>query len=49
MTTIPTGDLPHGLWPSGDGSLIAVGLENANAVALIESASNTVKATIASR
>ena len=48
VATIPTGDLPHGLWPSGDGSLVAVGLENANAVALIDTASNTVKATIAS-
>ena len=48
VATIPVGDLPHGLWPSGDGSLLAVGLENANAVALIDTASNTVRATIAS-
>lgn len=48
VATIPMGGLPHGLWPSGDGSLMAVGLENANAVALIDTASNTVKATIAS-
>jgi YVTN family beta-propeller protein len=48
VATIPMGDLPHGLWPSGDGSIIAVGLENANAVALIETATNTVKTTIAS-
>ena len=48
VATIRVGDLPHGLWPSGDGSLMSVGLENANAVALIDTASNTVKATIAS-
>jgi YVTN family beta-propeller protein len=48
VATIPTGDLPHGLWPSGDGSVMAVGLENANALTLIDTATNTVKATIAS-
>ena len=48
VATIATGDLPHGLWPSGDGKLLAVGLENANAVALIDTETNTVKATIPS-
>ncbi len=48
VATIPTGDLPHGLRPSGDGSRIAVGLENANAVTIIDTASNTVIATIPS-
>jgi YVTN family beta-propeller protein len=48
VATISTGDLPHGLWPSGDGELLAVGLENANAVALIDTGTNTVKATIPS-
>ena len=48
VATIPTGALPHGLWPSGDGSIVAVGLENANAVALIDTATYTVRATIAS-
>ncbi len=48
VATIPTGELPHGLWPSGDGSLVAVGLENANGVAFIDTATNTVKTTIAS-
>lgn len=48
VATIPTGDLPHGLWPSGDGSVMAVGLENANAVTFIDTATNTVKATVAS-
>ena len=48
VATIPTGDLPHGLWPSGDGTVMAVGLENANALTLIDTATNAVKATIAS-
>ena len=46
VATIPTGALPHGLWPSGDGTRIYVGLENANAVAAIDTRSNTVVATI---
>src|ERR1700729_3406891 len=33
VTTIPVGRLPHGIWPSGDGSRIYVGLENADAMA----------------
>jgi YVTN family beta-propeller protein len=45
VATIPVGDLPHGLWPSGDGTRIYVGLENANAVAAIDTASNKVAAT----
>jgi YVTN family beta-propeller protein len=48
VATIPTGELPHGLWPSGDGARIYVGLENGNAVAAIDTASNKVVATIAS-
>src|SRR6266446_10687868 len=28
VATIPVGGLPHGVWPSGDGSRIYVGLEN---------------------
>ena len=46
VATIPTGDLPHGLWPSGDGTRIYVGLENANAVAAIDTLSNKIVATI---
>ncbi len=46
VATIPTGDLPHGLWPSGDGTRVYVGLENANAVAVIDTLSNQVVATI---
>jgi YVTN family beta-propeller protein len=46
VTTIPVGNLPHGLWPSGDGTRIYVGLENADALAAIDTASNKVVATI---
>ena len=46
VATIDVGALPHGLWPSGDGSRVYVGLENADAVAAIDTASNTVMATI---
>ena len=44
--TIPVGSLPHGVWPSGDGSRIYVGLENADALAAIDTATNTVIANI---
>jgi len=46
VATIAVGKLPHGLWPSGDGSRIYVGLENDDALAAIDTASNTVIATI---
>jgi YVTN family beta-propeller protein len=42
VATIPVGNLPHGVWPSGDGSRIYVGLENADALAAIDTATNTV-------
>ena len=40
--TIPVGALPHGVWPSGDGKRIYVGLENADALAAIDTATNQV-------
>ncbi|WP_394787152.1 YncE family protein [Rhodoferax sp.] len=46
VATIPTGKLPHGIWPSGDGKRIYVGLENADALAAIDTATNTVVANI---
>jgi YVTN family beta-propeller protein len=46
VATIPVGKLPHGVWPSGDGSRIYVGLENADALAAIDTLTNTVIATI---
>jgi YVTN family beta-propeller protein len=46
VATIPVGALPHGVWPSGDGSRIYVGLENADALAAIDTMTNKVVATI---
>ncbi|MBA9063854.1 YVTN family beta-propeller protein [Methylobacterium fujisawaense] len=46
VATIATGALPHGLWPSGDGSRVYVGLENADKAAVIDTASNTVIAEV---
>jgi len=46
VATIPTGNLPHGIWPSGDGSRVYVGLENADSLAAIDTLSNKVIATI---
>jgi YVTN family beta-propeller protein len=43
---IPVGKLPHGLWPSGDGTRIYVGLENDDALAVIDTATNEVVANI---
>ncbi|BAL75063.1 YncE family protein [Bradyrhizobium cosmicum] len=42
VATIPVGNLPHGVWPSGDGTRIYVGLENADALAAIDTATNKV-------
>lgn len=46
VATIPVGKLPHGIWPSGDGSRVYVGLENADELAAIDTLSNRVIATI---
>jgi YVTN family beta-propeller protein len=46
VATIPVGKLPHGIWPSGDGTRVYVGLENDDAMAVIDTLSNTVIATI---
>jgi len=42
VAMIPVGALPHGLWPSGDGSRIYVGLENGDALVTIDTATNKV-------
>ncbi|MDI3561657.1 YncE family protein [Bradyrhizobium sp. Arg816] len=42
VATIPVGNLPHGVWPSGDGTRIYVGLENGDALAAIDTATNKV-------
>ena len=46
VAMIPTGTLPHGLWPSGDGTRMYVGLENADGAAAIDTLENRVIATI---
>jgi YVTN family beta-propeller protein len=46
VATIPVGKLPHGVWPSGDGTRIYVGLENDDALTAIDTASNSVVATV---
>ena len=46
IATIPTGALPHGIWPSGDGTRVYVGLENGDGVAAIDTLTNKVIATI---
>jgi YVTN family beta-propeller protein len=46
VKTIPVGALPHGIWASGDGSRIYVGLENGDAVDVIDTARNEAIARI---
>jgi len=45
VATILVGRLPHGIWPSGDGSRVYVGLENDDAVTAIDTLTNKVIAT----
>src|SRR5215468_2781164 len=45
VATIPTGKLPHGIWPSGDGTRVYVGLENEDKIAAIDTLKNEVIAT----
>jgi len=42
VATIPVGDLPHGIWPSGDGTRVYVGLENADKLVAIDTLTNKV-------
>jgi len=42
IAVIPVGRLPHGLWPSGDGSRMYVGLENDDALIAIDTSTNRV-------
>jgi len=46
VATIQVGNLPHGIWPSGDGTRVYVGLENGDALAAIDTRTNTMIATI---
>src|SRR3984893_3672350 len=46
VATIPVGKLPHGVWPSGDGSRVYVGLENDDQLTAIDTLTNTVIANV---
>lgn len=46
VARIPVGDLPHGIWPSGDGTRVYVGMENDNSVTAINALTQKVMATI---
>ena len=45
VATISVGKLPHGIWPSGDGTRVYVGLENEDKVIAIDTLKNEVIAT----
>jgi YVTN family beta-propeller protein len=45
VATIPVGKLPHGIWPSGDGTRVYVGLENEDKLAVVDTLKNEVIAT----
>jgi YVTN family beta-propeller protein len=46
VATIPVGELPHGIWPSGDGSRVYVALENGEHCMAIDTVTNKVIANI---
>lgn len=46
LATIPVGNLPHGIWQSGDGSRVYVALENGEQAAVIDTLTNKVIANI---
>ena len=46
VATIPVGKLPHGIWPSGDGSRVYTALESSDELVGIDTLSNSVIATI---
>lgn len=46
VATIPVGKLPHGIWPSGDGKRVYVGLENDDHMIAIDTLANKVIASI---
>jgi YVTN family beta-propeller protein len=45
VATIPVGKLPHGIWPSGDGSRVYVGLESDDQLIAIDTLTNKVIAS----
>src|SRR6201987_6507198 len=46
VATIPVGSLPHGIWPSGDGSRVYVALENGSMADAVDTGSNKVIANV---
>jgi YVTN family beta-propeller protein len=46
VARVHVGRLPHGVWPSGDGRQVFVGLENDDALAVIETSGNRLVRTI---
>jgi YVTN family beta-propeller protein len=46
VATIPVGELPHGIWPSGDGSRVYVALENGEHCIAIDTVMNKVIANV---
>ena len=46
VAQIPVGQLPHGIWPSGDGTRVYVGIENGDLMTAIDTLQNKVIATI---
>ncbi len=46
VATIPVGELPHGIWPSGDGSRVYVALENSVEAVVIDTLANKVIARV---
>jgi YVTN family beta-propeller protein len=46
VATIPVGELPHGIWPSGDGSRVYVALENGEHCVAIDTVTNKIIANI---
>ncbi len=46
VATIPTGKLPHGIWPSGDGARVYVGLEIDDKATAIDTLTNKVIANV---
>src|ERR1700746_3863687 len=48
VATIPVGELPHGIWPTGDGSRVYVALENGEHCVAIDAVTNKIIGNIAS-
>ncbi|MEA3181695.1 MAG: hypothetical protein QOI59_5218 [Gammaproteobacteria bacterium] len=46
IATIPVGKLPHGVWPSGDGKRMYIGIENGDSLTAIDTITNKVIADV---